>query len=173
MPAMTPCPSDDPRMIAWTAYKATEEFSSTRKWAGYPQHVEGSLWAAFIEGFAAAASAARAAAWLIVDKAGVAIDVAKSPEDAQSIINDNPDWAFRLVYDWPAHGGESTTPPAMTPDLRETKARLGAVLRNHADCYHSPEDDVRIEHRDLVAVCALLSDLAPAAQPEPSKKAMP
>ncbi len=61
-------PADDPRMIAWTAYKATEEYANSFKWAvgrSVPTdpraaedrrtHVEGSLWAAFIEGFEAGA----------------------------------------------------------------------------------------------------------------------
>lgn len=41
-------------MIAWNAYKATDEFANTRKWARHEQHVEGSLWAAFFQGFSAA-----------------------------------------------------------------------------------------------------------------------
>jgi hypothetical protein len=46
--------SDDPRMIAWEKYKLTEEYANTRGWAQYAQHVDGSLWAAFLVGYEAA-----------------------------------------------------------------------------------------------------------------------
>jgi hypothetical protein len=42
---------DDPRLIAWEAYKATPEYQNTRNWALHEQHVDGSLWAAFLAGF--------------------------------------------------------------------------------------------------------------------------
>lgn len=54
MSTMTPCPANDPRMIAWTKYKATEEYANVLNWAHHEEHTEGSLWAAFIEGFAVA-----------------------------------------------------------------------------------------------------------------------
>lgn len=68
MSTMTPVSPDDPLMIAWTAYKSTEDFSNSLKWAmayeysaGRPiaesqrvAHAEGSLWAAFMQGFKAA-----------------------------------------------------------------------------------------------------------------------
>jgi hypothetical protein len=43
-------------MIAWTAYKTTDDFAHSKKWAAYPEHVDGSLWAAFEKGFWAALS---------------------------------------------------------------------------------------------------------------------
>jgi hypothetical protein len=46
--------ADEPVMIAWTAYKATAEFASTWNWAAHDKHREGSLWAAFEQGFSAA-----------------------------------------------------------------------------------------------------------------------
>lgn len=49
-------PKDDPLMIAWESYKTTEEFSNSRKWAQYEQHVDGSMWAAFVAGYQAAAA---------------------------------------------------------------------------------------------------------------------
>jgi len=55
---MTPVPKDHPLMIAWDAYKATEDYANTRTWAGIPAHVDGSLWAAFEQGFRAALSMA-------------------------------------------------------------------------------------------------------------------
>ena len=51
MSAMAPVPKDDPLMIAWEAYKATDEYANTRHWALKDAHVDGSLWAAFSEGF--------------------------------------------------------------------------------------------------------------------------
>lgn len=44
----------EPLMVAWTAYKGTEEYANSRKWALHEKHVDGSLWAAFEAGFAAA-----------------------------------------------------------------------------------------------------------------------
>lgn len=50
-----PVPKDAPVMIAWNAYKASEAYSIVKKWAAYPEHVDGQLWAAFYSGFFAAA----------------------------------------------------------------------------------------------------------------------
>ena len=49
----TPVPENAPLMVAWTEYKQSAEFENTKKWAGHPKHVDGSLWAAFSAGFAA------------------------------------------------------------------------------------------------------------------------
>lgn len=46
--------ADDPRMKAWKEYSATDDYANTRKWALHDAHVDGSLWAAFITGYAAA-----------------------------------------------------------------------------------------------------------------------
>ena len=71
-----PVPDDHPMMIAWKAYMATDDYKNSKHWAmtiapmlqhGDPdadrkryslmpveqreRHVEGSLWAAFIEGW--------------------------------------------------------------------------------------------------------------------------
>lgn len=51
MSTMTPVPESHPLMVAWNAYKATDEYANTKKWALHEQHVEGSLWAAFMAGF--------------------------------------------------------------------------------------------------------------------------
>lgn len=65
MSDQSPVPKDHPLMIAWEAYKLTEEYKNSLKWAStarvedhgdgsmtltYP-HKEGSLWGAFMEGF--------------------------------------------------------------------------------------------------------------------------
>lgn len=52
--AMAPLPSGDPRMKAWKEYQATARYKNTRRWARVEQHVDGSLWAAFVEGWSAA-----------------------------------------------------------------------------------------------------------------------
>jgi hypothetical protein len=36
---------------AWEAYKLTDEYANTRRWALHEQHVDGSLWAAFVVGW--------------------------------------------------------------------------------------------------------------------------
>jgi hypothetical protein len=51
---MTPLPVDDPRMIAWKAYRESAEYANAAGWAVFPENTEGSLWAAFIAGFEAA-----------------------------------------------------------------------------------------------------------------------
>lgn len=57
MNASTPVAENDPRMIAWKAYVETAEYANTFKWAGTTeQNRQGSLWAAFIEGFTRSAS---------------------------------------------------------------------------------------------------------------------
>lgn len=47
----TPVSRDDPLMIAFAEYKSTEESATTKKWAASQEYVEGSLWAAFVQGW--------------------------------------------------------------------------------------------------------------------------
>lgn len=54
MPESEAVSADDPRMIAWAQYKHSNEYENSKRWAVFPQHVEGSMWAAFIAGFEAA-----------------------------------------------------------------------------------------------------------------------
>ena len=42
---------DDPCMIAWNAYKASDDYANTKRWAVNQENVDGSLWAAFLEGW--------------------------------------------------------------------------------------------------------------------------
>ncbi len=51
MPDHTALDPDDPRMIAWEKYRKMEEYANVRKWALNEQHVDGSLWAAFVTGY--------------------------------------------------------------------------------------------------------------------------
>jgi len=59
MSAQTPAPTDSPVMIAWEAYKMSDEFQNVKTWAVHLEHVEGSLWEAFNQGYAAANSVAK------------------------------------------------------------------------------------------------------------------
>lgn len=47
----TPINANAPVMLAWEAYKATDEYDNTRRWASKPDHTDGSLWAAFFKGY--------------------------------------------------------------------------------------------------------------------------
>lgn len=51
---MTKCPDDHPLMIAWEAYQRTDDFENAKKWATFPEHLQGSLWGLFMAGFNAA-----------------------------------------------------------------------------------------------------------------------
>lgn len=48
-----PLPSDDPILLAWQAYSAGEEYENTKRWASKVEHIDGSLWAAFLAGWQA------------------------------------------------------------------------------------------------------------------------
>lgn len=52
-----PLPEHDPMLIAFKAYEKTACYANTKRWAIHPEHVEGSLWAAFCEGWEAARAA--------------------------------------------------------------------------------------------------------------------
>jgi len=54
---MAPVATDHPMLVAWTAYKATTDFANTKHWAAHAEHVDGSLWAAFVAGWDAACEA--------------------------------------------------------------------------------------------------------------------
>jgi hypothetical protein len=43
--------NDAPLKRAWDQYQKTDDYANTRKWAIVPEHVDGSLWAAFMAGF--------------------------------------------------------------------------------------------------------------------------
>lgn len=51
---MTPVAKDSPLWAAWKAYQASEDYENTKIHAINPEHTEGSLWAAFSAGWAAA-----------------------------------------------------------------------------------------------------------------------
>lgn len=45
---------DAPVKLAWEAFKQTEDFANTRRWALDREHIDGSLWHVFVMGFTAA-----------------------------------------------------------------------------------------------------------------------
>jgi hypothetical protein len=49
--AMAPLPKGHPMLEAWEAFRTTPEYENARHWAQYMDHIEGSLWAAFTEGW--------------------------------------------------------------------------------------------------------------------------
>lgn len=51
MPESTQVPENAPLMLAWKKYRASPEFTNSLKWAQQAEHTEGSLWAAFVEGW--------------------------------------------------------------------------------------------------------------------------
>lgn len=54
MPEETPVPGDHPLSQAWHRYIATPEYANSLRWARSTDHTEGSMWAAFQAGWAAA-----------------------------------------------------------------------------------------------------------------------
>ena len=57
--AMRQVADDEPLMVAWKAHQQTEEYANSRKWAAFPEHLDGSLWALFMAGFFAGQKAAQ------------------------------------------------------------------------------------------------------------------
>ena len=54
MTAMERISEDSPLMKAWGSYTKSAEYANTKRWALHPEHVDGSLWAAFLAGFSMA-----------------------------------------------------------------------------------------------------------------------
>ena len=55
MPVMAAVPEDHPLMVAWNAYKATDDFAGNMRWAARDsEYLDGCLWGAFMAGFSAA-----------------------------------------------------------------------------------------------------------------------
>ena len=51
MPTDSPAATTSLLMIAWNKYKESEDFINTKKWASHSEHVDSSLWAAFMNGY--------------------------------------------------------------------------------------------------------------------------
>lgn len=60
MPVERACAPNEPVMVAWDEYKKTEDYANSKRWAAHREHTEGSLWAAFAEGFRLATERAAA-----------------------------------------------------------------------------------------------------------------
>ena len=56
---MQKVPEDHPLMLAWKAYQKTNDYRNTHEWAKIEQHTDGSLWAAFEQGWRAASLVAK------------------------------------------------------------------------------------------------------------------
>lgn len=54
MSAEARLPETAPIMVAFRKYKQTDEFRNSANWALDAKHTEGSLWAAFVQGWLAA-----------------------------------------------------------------------------------------------------------------------
>lgn len=50
MTATTQLADDHPLMVAWKAYKATDEYAGAKRWAADRTSNDGSLWGAFVAG---------------------------------------------------------------------------------------------------------------------------
>ncbi|KKL11623.1 hypothetical protein LCGC14_2543900, partial [marine sediment metagenome] len=51
MPTDSPAATTSLLMIAWNKYKESDDFINTKKWASHSEHVDSSLWAAFMNGY--------------------------------------------------------------------------------------------------------------------------
>ena len=54
MPEQQEIDKNDPMFILWDEYKASAEYKNSFKWAGQERHRDGSMWAAFVQGYVAA-----------------------------------------------------------------------------------------------------------------------
>lgn len=48
---MSAVPEDHPLMRAWKVHQATADFTNSKRWAVFPEHLQGSFWALFAAGF--------------------------------------------------------------------------------------------------------------------------
>lgn len=51
MSVETPIDPEAPVKLAWDEYRLTDAYENTRKWATHEEHTQGSLWAAFCQGW--------------------------------------------------------------------------------------------------------------------------
>ncbi len=58
MNVMIAMPKDSPLMVAWETYKASDSYANARAWVEHEDHVDGSLWAAFEQGWRCATARA-------------------------------------------------------------------------------------------------------------------
>lgn len=97
MPVESPLSANDPRMVAWEQFKTTAEYANIKKWAGHDEHVEGSLWAAFLVGCGIAPDTYRRAA----------IEACRQRDDAAK--SEALRWAAAYGLAFERHGvGENT-----------------------------------------------------------------
>lgn len=97
-------PADHPMMVAWEAYKASDEYSNTKRWAAHVEHVDGSLWAAFVMGWNRRAPVVTRDALcaeifhriMAVDEFGN-VNVWLTPENADACIKEAADAILALI----------------------------------------------------------------------------
>jgi len=58
-----------PLMVAWEQFKQSESYANSKKWAAFPEHVDGSLWALFEIGWRCGAAEERNRCAGILEKA--------------------------------------------------------------------------------------------------------
>lgn len=92
MPVRTALPKDAPLMVAWEAYKATDDYANTRRWATHAEHTEGSLWGAFMAGYFAAQG------WIPVTD--------RYPDDGAMVLAFNGEVCTVANYDADGEDGE-------------------------------------------------------------------
>lgn len=58
-----------PLMVAWKQFTQSESYANSKKWAAFPEHVEGSLWALFQIGWRAGSANERHRCVAVIEKA--------------------------------------------------------------------------------------------------------
>lgn len=117
MSTMTALPKDDPRMLAWEAYRTTPEYADSRNWAKRDEHLDGSMWAAFIAGFHAAQPAAAPEAL----SKRPAIDALEIPQDVMDEVVAALNRAIGLA---------TRKAPGLAAGFTETAVRLDEAIND-------------------------------------------
>lgn len=104
MTCSAPVPADHPLMTAWNAYKASEGYANTLRWAKEPAHTEGSLWAAFSAGFDALSrpqpvAETVEAGWIEADQ--IIRDMVKAEDELIAELQVNGQHADALKLEFP------------------------------------------------------------------------
>lgn len=120
MPTMTAVPEDHPLMIAWKTYQATDDFANTKKWAMHHEHVQGTLWAAFMAGFQARQVAATEARNRTLDEAANIATTAYSRRHEFPDIFENVAPAIRALKCEPEKIKDSPSPSPPSPERDRT-----------------------------------------------------
>lgn len=139
MSAQTEIPIGDPMRDAWEAHKLTDDYRNSLRWAidGEPQHISGSLWALFVEGWKARDKIDSLSARL-ADEQAKRIEAERRlstvPEDFGPLIDDleavcDPPYALRHgpIAEWEA--AHSQARAALTEKIAALQFRLEAYQK--------------------------------------------